>query len=62
MEYTLVIIVVKAGLSNAADHNQAGPASINNINLLGWQPDGSDDGGQYYYDLALALVNPVMQT
>ena len=35
----------------------AGPASINNINLMGWQPDGSDDGGQYYYDLALAL-NP----
>ena len=24
---------------------------------MGWQPDGSDDGGQYYYDLALAL-NP----
>ena len=24
---------------------------------MGWQPDGSDDGGQYYYDLGLA-VNP----
>ena len=24
---------------------------------MGWQDDGSDDGGQYYYDLALA-VNP----
>ncbi len=23
-----------------------------NINMMGWQPDGSDDGGQYYYDLA----------
>ncbi|MEC7646254.1 MAG: T9SS type A sorting domain-containing protein [Bacteroidota bacterium] len=32
------------------------PDSIN-INMMGWQPDGSDDGGQYYYDLALA-VNP----
>ena len=25
--------------------------------MMGWQPDGSDDGGQYYYDLGLA-VNP----
>ena len=32
------------------------PDSIN-INMMGWQPDGSDDGGQYYYDLALA-INP----
>jgi PKD repeat protein/photosystem II stability/assembly factor-like uncharacterized protein len=31
--------------------------SATNINMMGWQPDGSDDGGQYYYDLALA-VNP----
>ena len=22
---------------------------------MGWQDDGSDDGGQYYYDLALAI-------
>lgn len=35
----------------------AGVADTNNINMMGWQPDGSDDGGQYYYDLALA-VNP----
>ncbi len=35
----------------------AGPPSTTNINMMGWQPDGSDDGGQYYYDLALA-VNP----
>ena len=35
----------------------AGIPSTTNINLMGWQPDGSDDGGQYYYDLALA-VNP----
>ena len=35
----------------------AGVPSLTNINMMGWQPDGSDDGGQYYYDLALA-VNP----
>ena len=35
----------------------AGIPSSSNINMMGWQPDGSDDGGQYYYDLALA-VNP----
>ena len=35
----------------------AGVPDTNNINMMGWQPDGSDDGGQYYYDLALA-VNP----
>jgi len=35
----------------------AGAPDTNNINMMGWQPDGSDDGGQYYYDLALA-VNP----
>ena len=34
----------------------AGPPSTTNINMMGWQDDGSDDGGQYY-DLALA-VNP----
>jgi photosystem II stability/assembly factor-like uncharacterized protein len=34
-----------------------GPPDSLNINMMGWQPDGSDDGGQYYYDLALA-VNP----
>ena len=32
------------------------PDSIN-INMMGWQPDGSDDDRQYYYDLALA-INP----
>ena len=35
----------------------AGVPDSTNINMMGWQPDGSDDGGQYYYDLALA-VNP----
>ncbi|MBT6808916.1 MAG: hypothetical protein HOA52_05460, partial [Flavobacteriales bacterium] len=28
----------------------AGPPDSVNINMMGWQPDGSDDGGQYYYD------------
>ena len=37
-------------------HPAGVPDSVN-INMMGWQPDGSDDGGQYYYDLALA-VNP----
>ena len=35
----------------------AGVPSATNINMMGWQPSGLDDGGQYYYDLALA-VNP----
>jgi len=35
----------------------AGAPSATNINMMGWQPSGLDDGGQYYYDLALA-VNP----
>jgi len=34
-----------------------GVPSSSNINMMGWQPTGLDDGGQYYYDLALA-VNP----
>ena len=36
----------------------AGPPSTTNINMMGWADDGTDDGGQYYYDLALA-VNPI---
>lgn len=35
-----------------------GPASLDNINMMAWADDGTDDGGQYYYDLALA-VSPV---
>lgn len=32
----------------------SGPAVAGqNINMMGWADDGSDDGGQYYYDLAL---------
>ena len=27
----------------------AGPPSTTNINMMGWQPDGSDDGYQVYY-------------
>ena len=31
-----------------------GPAAAeSNINMMGWADDGSDDGGQYYYDLGL---------
>jgi len=35
----------------------AGIPSEDNQNLMGWSHEGLDDGGQYYYDLALA-VNP----
>lgn len=30
-----------------------GAPSPTNLNLMGWDADGQDDGGQYYYDLAL---------
>lgn len=33
----------------------AGPPSLSNPNLMGWSDDGTDDGGQYYYDLAFAI-------
>ena len=38
----------------------AGPPSPTNINMMGWDKDGQDDGGQYYYDVALAVdpLNP----
>jgi len=29
------------------------PTAVTNPNILGWSEDGSGDGGQYYYDLAL---------
>lgn len=32
-----------------------GPAAPSNPNLMHWDPDGQKDGGQYYYDLALAV-------
>ena len=35
-----------------------GPASSTNINTMAWSDTGTDDGGQYYYDVALA-VNPL---
>lgn len=31
------------------------PNATTNQNLMAWSDDGSDDGGQYYYDLALAV-------
>ncbi len=34
------------------------PNASTNINICAWAKDGSDDGGQYYYDLALA-VSPI---
>jgi PKD repeat protein len=33
----------------------AGPPSVTNPNFFGWSKDGTDDGGQYYYDVALAV-------
>lgn len=38
----------------------AGPPSLTNINMMGWDKEGEDDGGQYYYDVGLAVdpVNP----
>jgi PKD repeat protein/photosystem II stability/assembly factor-like uncharacterized protein len=35
-----------------------GPPSLTNPNLMGWSDEGTDDGGQYYFDLALE-VSPV---
>ena len=31
-----------------------GLASTSNVNVMGYDTDGSDNGGQYYYDLAIA--------
>ena len=38
----------------------AGAPSASNPNLMGWSDEGLDDGGQYYYDLALDIspTNP----
>lgn len=33
----------------------AGTPSLSNPNLMGWSDEGTDNGGQYYYDLALAV-------
>ena len=38
-------------------NQEGGEPSEENVNLMGWSHEGLDDGGQYYYDLALAL-NP----
>jgi photosystem II stability/assembly factor-like uncharacterized protein len=37
-----------------------GLAAVDNMNVLGYDTDGTDDGGQYYYDLAIAAdqINP----
>ncbi len=34
---------------------EAGVPNSSNQNLMGWADDGTDDGGQYYYDLALEV-------
>ncbi len=36
-------------------NSPAGIPSAENQNLMGWDHEGLDDGGQYYYDLALAI-------
>jgi PKD repeat protein len=38
----------------------AGPPSLTNINMMGWDKEGEDNGGQYYYDVGLAVdpTNP----
>jgi len=33
----------------------AGPPSLSNPNLMAWSDDGTDDGGQYYYDMGFAV-------
>jgi PKD repeat protein len=33
----------------------AGPPSLSNPNLMAWSDDGTDDGGQYYYDMGFAI-------
>ena len=33
----------------------SGPASASNQNFMAWAKDGTEDGGQYYYDVALAV-------
>jgi len=44
---------------NCCGPQPGGPADLNtvppNINMMGWSDVGSDNGGQYYYDLALAV-------
>lgn len=43
---------------NCCGNTDGGPASLSNTNVMEWQCGGQNNGGQYYYDLALA-VNPV---
>lgn len=30
--------------------------SASNVNMMGWQPNGIEEGGQYYYDFAYAVM------
>ncbi|MCH2224909.1 MAG: PKD domain-containing protein, partial [Crocinitomicaceae bacterium] len=36
------------------DGSPGGTATVANPNILGWSEDGTGEGGQYYYDLAMA--------
>lgn len=40
---------------NCCGPQPGGPASLTNINMMGWSDVGTDNGGQYYYDLGLAV-------
>lgn len=40
---------------NCCGPQPGGTASATNINMMGWSDIGTDNGGQFYYDLALAV-------
>ncbi|MEL6837349.1 MAG: LamG-like jellyroll fold domain-containing protein [Bacteroidota bacterium] len=40
---------------NCCGPQPGGPATLSNINMMGWSDVGTDNGGQYYYDLGLAV-------
>ncbi len=53
-----VYVSDNAGLSwvfSCCGPQPGGVPAANNINMMGWDDQGLDDGGQYYYDLALAV-------
>ena len=40
---------------NCCGPQPGGAATTSNINMMGWSDVGTDNGGQYYYDLGLAV-------
>ena len=53
-------IYVSDDMGNTWDFRCCGPQpagipDTTNMNLMGWSDQGTDDGGQYYYDLALDI-------